>query len=179
MPDTAQPQLDQTLVGLSFEDGFRATEFLTATARLAASGYLRIIDAVIVTKDEQGKTTVRETTDLQIGESALSGALWAGLFGVVLGGPVGWLAGMAVGAGAGALTAKVVDLGLSDEWVDWFREVVQPNTTTVALLATDIDNNALVAEAERFSGARLVYTNLPPATLDRVKQALNDNSASD
>ena len=77
MPDTAQPQLDQTLVGLSFEDGFRATEFLTATARLAASGYLRIIDAVIVTKDEQGKTTVRETTDLQIGESALSGALWA------------------------------------------------------------------------------------------------------
>ena len=104
--------------------------------------------------------------------------MWASLIGAILGGPVGLVAGLAFGAGAGALTAKVVDLGLTDEWVDWFREVVQPGTTTIALLATDIDRNALVAEAERFSGARLVYSNLERTTLERIKKALNDNTIS-
>ena len=61
----------------------------------------------------------------------MSGALWTGLFGLLLGGPVGWIAGAAIGAGAGAVTAKVVDLGISDEWVAWFREAVQPGTATV------------------------------------------------
>lgn len=178
MTNAVEPGSDQTLVGLSFSDAFRATEFLTAAARLASNDSLKIVDAVIVTKDDNGKTNVRETKDLGTGESAVSGAVWASLIGAILGGPVGLVAGLAVGAGAGALTAKVVDLGLTDEWVDWFREVVQPGTTTIALLATDIDRNALVAEAERFSGARLVYSNLESATLDRIKKALNDNTVS-
>ena len=102
----------------------------------------------------------------------MSGALWASLFGLVLGGPVGWAAGLAVGAGAGAVTAKVVDLGISDEWVGWFREAVQPDTATVALLIEDLDRNALVEEAARFTGAELVYANLDDDTLDRIKTAL-------
>ena len=82
--------------------------------------------------------------------------MWAGLFGLILGGPVGWLAGTAVGAGAGAVTAHVVDLGISDEWVAWFREAVRPGTATVALLVTDLNRTALVEEARRFTGAHLV-----------------------
>jgi len=121
---------------------------------------------------------VHETVDLQTGQSAMSGALWAGLIGLIVGGPVGWVAGLAVGAGAGAATAKLVDLGLADEWVEWFREVVQPDTATVALLVTELNRDALVTEASRFTGAELVYTNLDPSTMDRVKQALGDHTAA-
>ena len=64
------------------------------------------------------------------------------------------------GAGTGAVTAKLVDLGIPDEWVDWFRKAVQPGTVILALLVTHLDENALVTETERFSGAHLVYTNL-------------------
>ena len=35
---------------------------------------------------------------------------------------------------------------------------------------------ALVAEAQRFTGAELVYTNLDPSTMDRIKGALGDTS---
>src|SRR5713101_1761756 len=166
--------LPETIVGISFEDPFRAQEFLTAATRLAAHGDFRIIDAVIVVKDSEGKAHVRETTDPQPGRSAMSGALWTGLFGLLLGGPVGWLAGAAIGAGAGAVTAKVVDLGISDEWVAWFREAVQPGTATVVLLVTHLDQDALVAEAKRFTGADLVYANLDESTIDRLKEALGD-----
>src|SRR3954464_6354519 len=93
--------IPQTLVGVSFDDEFRAREFLTAATGLASRGSLTPRDAVMVTKDAEGKTTAHETTDLDPPRGALSGAMWAGLFGLVLGGPVGWVAGLAVGAGAG------------------------------------------------------------------------------
>lgn len=164
----------QVLVGVSFEDQFRAQEFLTAATRLAARGDLVLRDAVIVAKDTDGKTAVRETIDPQPGRTAISGAMWAGLFGLILGGPVGWLAGTALGAGAGAVTARVVDLGISDEWVGWFREAVRPGTATVALLVSDLNRSALVEEAGRFTGAHLVYANLDAGTLDRISRALGE-----
>jgi uncharacterized membrane protein len=161
----------KTLVGISFPDIFRAQEFLTAATGMNVRGSLKLDDAVLLVKDDEGHTVVRETIDPQPGRTALSGAVWAGLFGLILGGPVGWLAGAAIGAGAGAVTAKVVDLGIPDEWVQWFRQAVAPGTATVVLLAEEIDREALVAEAGRFTG-NLVYTNLEPDTMDRVRRAL-------
>jgi uncharacterized membrane protein len=170
MADDAQ----QTLVGISFSDLFRAQEFLTAATRLASTRSLKLKDAVIVVKDANGETKVRETMDPQPGRTALSGALWASLFGLVLGGPVGWVAGAAIGAGAGAVTAKVVDLGIPDEWVQWFRGAVQPNTSTLALLVEDVQPQALVDELERFEGAHLVYANLSPQWVERMREALGE-----
>lgn len=168
---SSQPNIPQTLVGITFENAFRAQEFLVAASGLAAAGKLTLKDAVTVVKDDFGKTVVHETIDPTPGRAALTGAMWAGLFGLILGGPVGWIAGLAVGAGAGAATAKVMDLGVPDEWVSWFRDAVQPRTATVALLVEDLDRNALVAEAARFTGAELVYANLDDATIERVKDA--------
>jgi uncharacterized membrane protein len=170
--DTDTSKIPQTLVGISFDDLFRAQEFLSATNGLAAKGALTLRDAVLVVKNDDGHTMVHETTDLQPGRTALSGAMWAGLFGLILGGPVGWVAGLAVGAGTGAVAAKVIDLGISDEWVAWFRETVAPGTVTVALLVEDLNRDALVKEAARFTGAELVYANLDDATIKRVEAAL-------
>ncbi len=171
MHQSKQTDIPQTLVGISFENAFRAQEFLVAASGLAAAGKLKLKDAVTVVKDNSGKTVVHETLDPTPVRSALSGAMWAGLFGLILGGPVGWIAGLVVGAGAGAATAKVMDLGVPDEWVTWFRDAVQPGTATVALLVEDLDRNALVAEAARFTGAELVYANLDDATIERVRDA--------
>ena len=176
MHQSNQLEIPQTLVGISFENTFRAREFLVAASGLAAAGKLNLKDAVTVVKDDSGKTVVHETVDPTPVRSALSGAMWAGLFGLILGGPVGWIAGLAVGAGAGAVTAKVMDIGVPDEWVTWFRGAVQPGTATVALLVEDLDRGALVAEAARFSGAELVYANLDDATIERVRDAFANHA---
>ncbi len=164
--------MPQTLVGISFDDAFRAQEFMTATSRLAANKSLVLHDAVVVKKDVNGKTTVVETVDPSPGRTAASGALWASFVGLLLGGPVGWIAGGVIGAGAGVVTAKVVDLGVPDEWVTWFKDAVENNTTTVVLLLTDVTVNDLVAETERFAGARLLYSNLDAKSFDRITAAL-------
>jgi uncharacterized membrane protein len=169
-------ETDQALIGLSFDDQFRAQEFLTAMSRLASKGSLRLRDAVVVSKDATGDVKVRETIDPQPGRTAASGAIWSGLLGLIIGGPVGWIAGLGIGAGAGAITAKVVDLGVPDEWVDWFREAVRSGTTTVVILAEDLDVRALEEEVRRFAGAELVHATLPVATIEQLRTALGDAS---
>lgn len=163
---------DQALIGLSFDDQFRAQEFLTAMSRLASKGALELRDAVIVSKDASGDVRVRETIDPQPARTAASGAIWSGLLGLIIGGPVGWIAGLGIGAGAGAITAKVVDLGIPDEWVDWFREAVRSGTTTVVILAEDLDVRALEDEVRRFAGAELVHSTLPASTIEQLCAAL-------
>jgi uncharacterized membrane protein len=175
MADDDRPQ---TLLGVSLSDPLRAQELLLALTRQASAGHLRLKDAVFVVNDEGGRVHVRETIDPAPGRAAVSGALWAGLFGLILGGPVGWAAGLAVGAGAGAVTAKAVDLGIPDAWVAWFKEAVQPGATILAVLVEEVDTEAVAAELGRFAGAHLVYANVGPAVEARWRQALGDPSAS-
>ena len=173
-----EPSPPSRLAAISFTDDLRAVEFMTAMTRLSRDGRLALRDAVFVVKDDKGKTFVRETRDLQPGPTALGAGLWAGLFGLLLGGPVGMLVAGGIGAGAGAVTAKLVDVGVTDEFVDQLREMVQPRTTTVALLGDEIDSDAVLGELERFAGARYVAGNLSLAGINRVREALGDPTAT-
>jgi uncharacterized membrane protein len=176
--DARDPVQAQRLAAISFDDDLRAVEFMTAVTRLARDGKLALHDAVFVVKDSNGRTHIRETKDLQPGPTALSAGLWSGLFGLLLGGPVGMLIAGGIGAGAGAVTAKLVDVGVTDEFVAQLRETVQPGTTTVAVLADDVDVDAVLAELHRFAGARYVAGNLPLAGIQAVRDALGDPSAT-
>lgn len=162
----------EALFGVSFDDVFRAEEFLLALRGLAARGALVLSDAVVLYKADDDSVRVRETTDLQMGGTAVRGAMWSGLLGLLIAGPIGWIAGMGIGAGAGAITAKVVDIGIPDEWVDWFKDAVRPHTSTVVALATEVDLTALYHEAQRFAGAELVHTTLRPGASADLAAAL-------
>jgi uncharacterized membrane protein len=171
--------VDETLIGIAFGDLFRAREFLSSVTRLASLGSLKLKDAVFVVAGADGATVVQETTDPTPGKAAMSGAVWASLIGLLIGGPVGWIAGAAIGAGAGATTARFVDLGIPDEWVEWFRQAAKPGMTTLAILATDVNRNALANELSRFTGAQLVYANIEQHTIDRWRSALGEQVSED
>ena len=159
------------IVGVSFDSRMKAQEFLLAMGRLRHDGDLDLQDAVIVDKSDDGKLKVTETIDPSPGKAAMSGAVWTGLLGLFLGGPVGWLAGIGIGAGAGAVTAKLVDLGIPDDWVSWFKEAVRPSSSTVVLLLDDINMPSLLAEADRFSGAELVHTTMSAVSFNDLSDA--------
>jgi uncharacterized membrane protein len=178
MTDVSDPGSVQRLAAISFGDDLRAVEFMTAVTRLARDGKLALQDAVFVVKSADGRTHVRETKDLQPGQTAIGAGLWSGLFGLLLGGPVGMLVAGGIGAGAGAVAAKVVDVGVTDDFVAQLREMVQPGTTTVAVLADHIDTEAVLAELQRFEGARYVAGNLPLTAIQSVRDALGDPAST-
>ena len=160
------------IIGVSFDRQVLAQQYLLAMGGLKESGDLDLQDAVLVTKQDDGTVKVLETIDPTPGRAALGGAMWTGLLGLVLGGPVGWIAGIGIGAASGVVTAKIVDLGIPDEWVAWFRDAVEPGTSTVVILAEHVHVGALAAEARRFAGAELLYTSMPDYAFDQLRNAL-------
>jgi uncharacterized membrane protein len=171
--DTTTPD---TLFGLSFDSTNRAQQFMLAIKDLANDHQLHLVDAVLVVKGDDQHVRVRETIDPQAGRLALSGAMWTGLLGLIVGGPVGWIAGIGIGAGAGAATARLIDLGIPDEWVAWFKGAVRPDTATVLVLASDIDQRALRAEVDRFPNVRLVHTTIDVEAFSQLRSAFNDRA---
>jgi uncharacterized membrane protein len=163
----------QVIIGVSFDNVLKAQEYLLAMGRLRQAGELELHDAVTVTKNDKGDVNVTETIDPTPGRSALSGGMWAGLLGLLIGGPIGWVAGIGIGAGAGAVAAKVIDLGIPDEWVAWFKDTVEPGTSSVVILARHVHVRALATEAGRFQGAELIYTSLPDDAIEQLDSAFD------
>ncbi len=160
------------LIGLAFPTPFRAHEFETAVRGLAARGQLLLKDAVTLVASAEGKVRVHETIDPSPQRAALTGALWGSLFGLFAFGPIGWIAGAALGAAGAAVLAQVIDIGITDRWIGWFKEVARPDTATLALLVDQLNADAFVTEAARFPGARVVSTSLDQATDARLRAAL-------
>jgi uncharacterized membrane protein len=151
----------------------RANELLLALVHLQGEGKLRVHDAVIVTKDADGRSSVVETVDVTPARGAIAGA-WFGLFGSLLvAGPAG-LAVILGGAAAGALYGRLVDRGLDDEWVKGMSEWIDPGTSALLLLVDSGFDEDVVGELRRFEGAgEVAYSTLPRGVRDEIESALS------
>jgi uncharacterized membrane protein len=167
-PDNAK------LLVISFDDPLRAQEFLLAVARLQKNQEIQLHDAVLVTRAEDGTSQVRETTDITPSQAGFGGGVWGLLLGTLFGGPIGGLVVGAATAGGGALYAKLVDTGIKDATVAELRNAVPPGRTAVALLVSHVSVADLQRELTRFPNAQLVETDLPPAAVSAVEEALNE-----
>lgn len=162
----------QQLNVVSFDDPMKAQEFLLAAKRLASESKLQLDDVVFVAKTSDGKRVrVHETTDTSVGEAAMSGGFWGLLFGMLLLGPYGVIAGAAT-AGTSALVSKLVDTGVSDAFIKEMKDAVAPGDTAVILLTGGGNLDAVTEELRRFSGARLLRSDLPAEAREAVEAAL-------
>jgi uncharacterized membrane protein len=162
----------RSLLVLAFDSNLEAHEAFLAMNRLQQDQVLVLHDAVFISKNEEGKTSVTETIDPEPGQSAVSGGLWGALLGTIIAGPIGTLVGAATSAGLGALSAKLIDIGIPDGTVKELEEAVKPGSTALALLVTHVNEVELERELVRFAGATLVRSDLPPETVERLRAAL-------
>lgn len=167
------PENSKLLV-IAFEDGLRAQEFLLAAAGLQTKEHLQVHDAVIIARDASGGSHVRETTDITPVRAGVGAGVWGLLIGTLLGGPIGGLIAGAATAGGGALYAKLVDTGIKDDTIAELRNAVPAGRTAVALLVTHVSVADLQRELARFPNAQLVESDLPPASINAVQEALQE-----
>lgn len=164
----------RSLLVLAFDSRLAAHEAFLAMNRLQQQEVVVLHDAVFIDKTADGKTEVTETIDPTPGDSALRGGLWGALLGTLIAGPLGTLVGAATSAGLGALSAKLIDIGIPDATVKEIEQAIGPGSSALALLVTHVREEALERELTRFAGATLVRSDLPDATVERLRAALVD-----
>ena len=164
------------LMVLVFDSNLKSQEAFLAFQRLQLEETLLLHDAVFFVKDAEGKTTVQETIDASPAEGAARGAFWGALLGTLVAGPVGTLVGGAVSAGLGAISAKLIDLGIPDATVKEIEESLSPSSAALALLVSHVKEEALANELHRFSGAKLTRSTLSAESVQRLRSALATES---
>ncbi len=168
------PPDNTRLLVISFDDPLRAQEYLIAAARLQRDQELQLHDAVIIRRDADGASHVTETTDVTPTQASVGAGVWGLLLGTLFGGPIGGLVVGAATAGGGALYAKLRDTGVQDETIEKLRKAVPPGRTAVALLVSHVSVGDLQRELTRFPHAELVETDMPPASVNAVQEALRE-----
>lgn len=158
------------IIGVSFAKTTRAEEVLLALVHLQQEGEIAMSDAVVVIKDDDGRVRIHQTIDPTPGRSALTGSIWGMLVGLLFGGPV-FLAAAAAGAGGGALLAKLIDLGLDDEWVKDVGRWLDPGTSALLVLVAADVRPAVLAELGRYEG-QVLYCTFPGAVREELERAL-------
>jgi uncharacterized membrane protein len=162
----------QEILAIVLDKPTRAEQVLLSLAHLQGEGKVRMHDAVIVTKTEEGRTQIVETIDVTPAKGALAGSWWGLLGGLIVGGPLA-LAGILGGAAAGALYGKLVDRGLEDDWVKSMADWIDPNSSALLLLVDAGFDRAVIDELRRFEGTgEVAYTTLPDETRTDIESAL-------
>jgi uncharacterized membrane protein len=124
------------LIARAFKTPDKASEALEFVQDLQRRKIFKILSAAVVVKDENGKTTVKETGDLDAKQGRLLGAVTGGLLGLAAG-PVGAVVGAIAGAGTGGVAAKWIDMGISDSFLSGIQEHLQPDTSALIVLVEE------------------------------------------
>src|SRR3954451_21709173 len=101
------------LIVIGFDNAEDAFEMRAALAKLQTQYLIEMEDAVVVTRDAKGKVQLHQAMNLTAA-GAMSGGFWGMLLGMLFFNPLG---GWAIGAGMGALSGKMTDLGINDQFM--------------------------------------------------------------
>lgn len=142
-----------TLVAVVFNDESTAFEMRGALARMQKQYLLEMEDAVVVTRDQKGKTKLHQAVSLT-GAGAVGGAFWGMLIGLLFLNP---FLGAVVGAGAGALSGKFKDLGLDDKMMKDIGQSLTPGTSALFVLLRKATPDKVLEGLKQFTGKGRVF----------------------
>ncbi len=134
------------LIVVTFEDEATGFELRSELVKLQKEYLLTMEDAVVVTKDEKEKVHLHQAMNLTAA-GAVGGSFWGLLIGFLFMNP---LLGMAVGAGAGAISGKLTDLGIDDNFMKELGEKLQPGGSAVFVLLKEVRGDKVLDRLEAF-----------------------------
>lgn len=143
------------LVVLGLDSRDDAERVFDLAGDLARQELLQLDDAAYAYQDDKGKVRIQQAISLTRAGAA-SGALWGTLIGLIFLMPA---AGLAIGAGMGALSGKLTDIGISDDVIRQIGEQLQEGKAAVFLLARSATVDRVVEALKPFQPT-VIQTNL-------------------
>lgn len=157
-----------TLVVIAYPDLHQAEEVRLKLRKLQRDYLIDLEDAVVATKDAGGKVKLHQAVNLTTAGMA-SGGLWGALVGLIFLNP---LLGFAVGAGAGALSGKLADYGINDQFMKDLAASLTPGSSALFVLVRKATPDKVLAELEG-TGGKLIKTSLSDADEAKLQAALD------
>lgn len=142
-----------TMVAVVFEDEYSAFEMRAALGKMQNQFLLDMDDAVVVTRDNRGKTKLHQASSLTAA-GAIGGGFWGMLIGLLFLNP---LLGAAIGAGAGALAGKFREVGLDDRMMGDLRAALHPGTSALFVVIRNVTVDKVLDGLKQFAGRGKVF----------------------
>lgn len=157
-----------TLVVIAYPDLLQAEEVRLKLRKLQRDYLIDLEDAVVATKDAGGKLKLHQAVNLTTAGMA-SGGLWGALIGLIFLNP---LLGFAVGAGAGALSGKLADYGINDQFMKDLAATLTPGSSALFVLIRKATPDKVLAELEG-TGGKVLKTSLSDEDEAKLQAALD------
>lgn len=145
------------LIAVTFDDTKTAFDLRAALAELQSEYLIEMEDIVVVTREENDKVKLHQPVNLTAA-GAVGGSFWGLLIGMVFLNP---LLGVAVGAGAGALSGKLTDIGINDEFMKDLGKGLPEGGAAVFVLVRKATADKVLERLEPFRGkGKVLQTSL-------------------
>ncbi len=139
------------LVVITFTDEHKAFELRSELAKMQKEYLIDMDDVVVVTKNDKGKAKLHQAVNLTA-RGAVGGSFWGLLIGMLFMNP---LVGTAVGAGAGAISGKLTDIGINDKFIKELSEALQPGHSALFVLVKKVTPDKVLERLKGFQGTVL------------------------
>jgi uncharacterized membrane protein len=151
-----------------FSEREHADVILNMLESMHRAGTVALVDAAMVTKDEQGKLQIEETHDLTAKKGARRGAIIMGSMAVLF--PPTIIASAVAGGALGALAGKLRDSGIKTKQLREIAEQLEPDQALIVVLAKD-DSLAKVQSALGSYGGQLIVVAIDEEALIELQKA--------
>jgi uncharacterized membrane protein len=155
------------LVVLGLDNRDDAERVFDLSGDLARQQLLELEDVAYAWRDDKGKVRIQQAISLT-GAGAASGALWGTLIGLIFLMPV---AGLAIGAGTGALAGKLADVGINDDTIKQIGGQLEQGRAAVFLLARSATVDKVIEAIKPFNPT-VIQTSLTRDREEELVQAL-------
>lgn len=169
----------RTLVAILVDDIKSARELLDVLrTHHTNDNNFTLLDAVFAEKDEDGNISIHQTADMDAGRGALGGGVVGLIAGGLIFGPLGAVAGTAIGSVLAGVYSGLRDSGMNNRVMMNLARDMQPNQTTLILLIEGTLHPAASSLFRNYN-TRLFYANLPVGAEDRLREVIETNTVGD
>jgi uncharacterized membrane protein len=145
------------LIVIAFKDEQTAFALRAELAKMQTEYLIDMEDVVVVTKDDKGKVKLHQAQNLTA-LGAISGSFWGMLIGLIFLNP---LLGVAVGAGAGAVSGALTDIGVDNNMMKELAASFKPGCSAVFVLVRKATGDKVLAGLKEFTGkGKVLQTSL-------------------
>ena len=157
------------LIAVAFNDENTAFELRAELAKLQKEYLITMDDVVVVTRDMEGKVRLHQAVSLTAAGAA-GGGFWGMLIGFIFLNP---LLGAAIGAGAGALSGYLTDLGIDDKFMKELGESLPKGGSALFTLVRKATGDKVLERLEPFRGkGKVLKTSLSKDSEEALRAAL-------